>query len=1139
MKKILYILLTVVLLMTSMACVIPTPQITEKDTSPFQRPRTPQNVKVISGQPDRITISWDHQDDASGFIVYGAKISEIGQGLKQVARVRENLDTVDLLLKNAAFDASQSYVFTVRAFKQFEGSSEILYSLDSAKVEGAFAPSRVDLNVALTNDSVRLYYNSPNLYSGLNSSQATRPLYNAKFTILYKDVLSETGWVEPSSVAAVVDFEEPNLYTSLNINTEQFIEGRRYLFKVIMDIEQPDGSFYSIPSKEIELIVSGDMLPTPITADRITVSQGDSLESVTVAWTIPEWTYDVSRENSYFKIQRSTNGAIWDDLVDEISTKTHDPRIVGDLAGMECSFVDTDVEVGQKYQYRITNAAQNKDEIAEDKFEQGFYIQDEVPESSLPGYLYDPILEFFTGTWTKTSVGSKPAADLSFEWKLKNNNGLEGLTWELYKVELRAGFDNYISGSIQEIGVVADQDVYTHAGYQEVYDGSMYSSYYYALVMRHNGNIYKTFDLVADFGASGDLVLGVFKPVPADKPLINVTNVSNDRNEKIVITWTVLRPEGYDPANYTYHYKFNDENSAYTEFTSIENTGDTYTAVIDGISETDVKGIYIKVDAGTSVDIPEVYIPERMFTGKILSIPSDLVIKSYKTDSGKVFLEWTGGEFTVTEDLEYCYGVREYKSSAAWTTRPIADINSRKIEVEEGLVQEGNLYEFNIIAHNSKDLADETVEAVNKSLLLPIISDVTASKGESETQVFVRWTDTTTDVSYKVYRYGEDKAATIEELSQVDNPIRISGNNREYTDMNPVPEKPYYTVSVVKDGIEGVAQSKFNTAENNVKGMEYNNMGYVFGLVEFKPVVESYLDDTTNHLRNYFSISFKADPAAETYTITDGLMTHTYRIADFKKSASDENLYSNGMLPSEIGYAVYDTLTGEFRANLRFANLDDDLSIKGLNVTASNSKVSKIQPVTGIARRDLDKYDYIYIANGKLDSVLGLANDKFDRDWWGGTNVGQSSARKYGDIAKDKFHVTSISKYDGSAPGTLEFWEYTGSVIPSVALKTDTGRKIELQCVSAEDAGYLGTDPLTEIGSNPDKNTLKIYVPEKIYMDNVEVKYEPAWITYNKISAEGGTSGHYKVKIGDGDTVMVLNDENVIRKIKVERASWI
>ena len=1124
--------------MTSMSCVIPAPQITEKETSPFQRPRTPQNVKVISGQPDRITISWDHQDDATGFVVYGARISEIGNGFNQVARVRENLDSVDLLLKNADFDASQSYVFTVRAFKQFEGSSEILYSLDSNKVEGAFAPSRVDLNVALTNDSVKLYYNSPNLYSGLNSSQSTRPLYNAKFTVLYKDLMADTDWVKPSSVASIVNFEEPNLYTSLNINTERFIEGRRYLFKVIMDIEQPDGSFHSIPSKEIELIVSGDMLPTPITTDRITVSQGESLESITVEWTIPEWTYNVSRENSYFKIQRSTNGAIWDDLVDEISTKTHDPRIVGDPAGMECSFIDTNVEVGQKYLYRIVNAAQNKDEISEDKFEQGFYIQDEVPESSLPGYLYEPVLESFTGTWTKTSVDSKPAADLSFEWKLKNNNGFDGLSWELYKVELRAGFDNYIQGSIMQMDVVADQDVYNHVGYQEVYDGSLYSSYYYALVMKHNGNIYKTFDLVADFGESGDLVLGVFKPVPADKPLIDAISVSNDRNEKIVITWTVQRPEGYDPAKYTYHYKFNAEDSEYAEFTSIEHSDDTYTAVIDGITETGEKGIYIKVDAGTSLDIPEVYIPERMFTGNILSIPSDLVINAYKTDAGKVFLEWVGGEFTVTDDLEYSYGVREYKSSAPWTTRPIADINSRKIEVEEGLVSDGKLYEFNILAHNKKDQPSEIVEAENKSLLLPIISDVTASKGESETQVFVRWTDTSADVVYKVYRYGKDKASTLEELSQVDNPIRISGNNREYTDMNPVPEKPYYTVSIVKDGFEGVVQSKFNTVENNIKGTEYENMGYVFGLVELKPVAESYLDETTNHLRNYFTISFKADPAVNAYALTDGMNTHTYSIADFRKMDATGVMYSNGMTPDEIGYATFDTLTGEFRANVRFSNLDNDLSIKGLKVIASNSKVSKTQPVTGIARRDLDKYDYIYIANGKLNDVLGSANNAFNKDWWGGTDVFQSSARKHGDIVKDGFHVTSIAGVGGNTDGTLEFWEYKGSFITSVSIKTDEGRKITLQCVSGGDAGYLGTDPLTEIGHNPDENFLKVYVPEKIYMDNVEIKYESALITYNNISAEGGTSGQYKVQIGNGDTVMVPNDENILMKIKVERANW-
>ena len=1111
-KKLTYLLMSLALIMSMLSCEVPAPDIPDKGKVPFQRPQTPQNVQVVSGQPDRITISWDHQDDATGFIIYGSRISDIGTGMKPVARVRENVDTVDLMLRNADYDASQSYIFMVRAYKQFEGSSDILYSLDSAKKEGAFAPSRIDLNVALTKEKVKIYYNSPNLYSGLNSTQDITPLYNAKFTVMYKDVIGDDGWVEPSTVSSSVNYEEPTLYTELVINDEQFLEGRRYLFKVIMDIEQPDGSFYTITSKEVELIVSGDMLPSPVRD--ISVSQGTSLSAITVNWVIPPWTYPVSRDNSYFTIERSEDdGKNWHVVLDEISTLTHDERITSG-ENNECSFIDSEVTLDRNYLYRITNAA-----VADmENPDKSLYMQDEVPVSSTPGYLYRPDInsDSLIGTWNTVldAEGKPTSANVTFAWNFTNPYEGVDITWGIRSIKYVPGLDAEI-GDVHPIAVNAEGSAYCSANpYSEVYEGTMYAKYYYALVMQINGVDYYQTALFKFPETSGDLILGKLIPVPENQPLIEGLTASTDRYGKVVLNWTVKQyPQFTEP--YVYQYKFrNDAEYKTMEAVSgrdvVEGESITFEIPVDPsicVAET-LGNIYVKVSSGLSAFIPgdglrceSIHLPK----------PEAIDLRAYFEAEGEYKVVWNKVDFHSSENIQYGYEL--YRNDVLLKTEEIVDITSGLLNLDASLIDDpsANLFKVILYATNS-NFTEEGKAVSDTAVLLPVIKGINASKGTFEDKVNVEWTACSIPgVTYNVYRYGED----INDRTLVGN---VAGNSISDTAFDET--KPNYTVAAVAGEFEGLLQKQFADVKNPLGMLEPENKGYLFGIPEFAPVVVSHISDA-GELKPYVTVELTPDKFISDYEIigAEGDITYKFKLADFAENG--ETYIANGKDPEAIGYARYDFVENKAYFNVAFTILDEDLTVSKISVKGSNGTSMHTVFATGEARRALTALDYANIFNAELKTVIGAADTTFGGDWYGGTGWNDYAAKEFTSPGVKINNTSSDWWQDNGYPGFMNFTSYDGA---SAILNSLSN--ISLVSTNGGKAGYLDIDPLNTIGLNGNNNTT-VNLKFDHMLDGNPIVYKDAEIAidniskYDKDGNAGKWSGSYIVTIKGQSSVRV------------------
>ena len=153
MKKCLHLVLFLVFLLS--ACEMSVPPLSDGSSILFQRPSVPENLKAESGYSDRIKLSWDSVENATGYVVYGSRISEIGEGLKNLGVVYSNDSNFTYSSAGVSVSLNQSYVFSVVAMSEFSGSENtILYSDYSSRVEGSFAPSAINLHVVATESSV-------------------------------------------------------------------------------------------------------------------------------------------------------------------------------------------------------------------------------------------------------------------------------------------------------------------------------------------------------------------------------------------------------------------------------------------------------------------------------------------------------------------------------------------------------------------------------------------------------------------------------------------------------------------------------------------------------------------------------------------------------------------------------------------------------------------------------------------------------------------------------------------------------------------------------------------------------------------------------------------------------------------------
>lgn len=1103
MKKKATFLLFLFTAILAVSCELAAPDIPESGTEPYQRPSTPMDVKVVSGQPDQITISWNHVAEATGFVIYGTRISDVSNGMQPMGRVPSNADSFTLKKSGIDIDSDQSYLFSVRAFKQFPGTTKVLESQDSAKVEGAFAPTEIAIAASLTKSAVEIYWNSPNLYSGYNISHNPRPLYNARFTLHYGPSLeSEENWKQFPDEGAQVDYSHPLLSKELVINDEQFLEGQKYSFYTVMDIEQPDGTFHSVKSDVIELLVSGDMIPSPIKGDSILVTQGDEIGAILVSWTIPRWVYPVDRSNSYFKVERAESGSdSWATLVDEISTQTHDDAIVSTSTedGDVMVFSDSLAEPGTKYVYRITNSATDQKGV--------LYVQDDLPESSKEAYLFDPQVEM-SAKWKANE--QRTVADASFSWTVDSSSFAEDFTWRISRAVV------YPEQQDVEVSVVKDQIAFTETSFEfsEEFAGKTYATYMYALsLVDRNGDEYKSFGLFPF--DSPDQILGTSFPVPDSKPLVSNLSASVNKANKISISWSENIYEGSPSSPYTYYYSL--DGGEYLELGNVPGSTSA-TIAYDKPGNVDIVLKVVSADGMVYFTAP--------FTGRILVLPDESSIIAVKGGDGTAQLFW---DASVAEGgARYYYQVRKLSDpDDSWGTQyyEIPDFASGSCLLDQEAFPDSSTYIVRLAAEGSDDDSQNRMIYSAGTVVLAAVDGIRASKGDYVDRIVLEWNALEGVSGYNIYRGTEadamEKIATVGEVSS-------------YEDTDVSRNATYlYSVSAVVGDYEGVVQSAFGEDENHIGQMEAANRGYLFSYVDPAASATSYIGEDGKLEKPYFTVEFNIDPSISKYRIGIPDESMEIDVATLTKVGSEGMTYSNSKGSDEAGYVEFDFASGRAKANVQIRRLETDLSNSGVKLAGSHNQLSTAEiEIAGEKRRALDAYDYIYLFNIELNAIISYVDSsQFNGDWWGDSSFG--SAQTY---TGDGYYVeTSSSAVMSSTmrPGFIRFDGYNDSE-RSIRIATMNNQTVELLARNGYGevdglAGYLGVDPLDVIGTNKTGNLTSITLEGDYKLDGIPVIYDSATICLDEVKVAGG-SGRYHVTIGDAGSVTIDESDQVIVK---------
>ena len=664
-KQLLIVLLIIIVTVLSVSCPASPPTIEDSNSSLYQKPPTPQNVKATNGYDGLIRISWDPVEDVDGYIILGSKSSEFDNGLTQFDIVT-GADTALYTLEagNRNVDVNQSYIFSVVSYKIYNKTERVL-SDNSTYVEGSFAPSELSFHAIINDYYIYLYWMSPTLYKQYYTG-GSELLYDADFVVSYgkssEPVAEWTDLDETDNNSGVTP------WLSQRIETNWLDQEEEYSFHVTMNIKNEEGTqISSLTSSDVSFEILSEMGTSPI---KPLEASTDRIDGIELTWKIPHWTNGATRDNSYFTIQRTKSGSSnWETLVDETQGLVHSNLI--EMEGEELHYLDTNVVAGDKYIYRIRNTA------TDDKNNQYTHV-DSLFEPSNPGSLFELNVISKEGTWTPDTSNFN-AADVSISWSWDNTLP-EGLRWNLVKVETDVEGDKLESNvDIRSANIVDNKLTITFK--ESLKDDLSFRKYSYYLNL-YNGD--KLFGEYGDiqFTSDSQLTLGN-----------TLTAASGDDLNTIILQW--LPDAVIDGQSYSYGYREPngswtkvpfDINSQYIEFIRPEGSGNEFEFQLY-IGDTAVSNILVR-----NFIIPAVNVKASKGTVEDeITVSWDVVDGA---DGYEIFYSASGNDNSYSSTGIEKYGNRNsstfihdagYFNIKAY----VYDINGNKIYTELGSIAEG------------------------------------------------------------------------------------------------------------------------------------------------------------------------------------------------------------------------------------------------------------------------------------------------------------------------------------------------------------------------------------------------------------------------------------------------------------------
>ena len=522
------------------ACPASPPNIEDSDSSLYQKPETPQNVKATNGYKDVIRITWDPVEDVDGYIILGCRSSDFDKGLTQfdiVSGATSSIYTFDATKSNV--DVNQSYIFSVVSYKIYN-NTERVRSDNSIYTEGSFAPSELSFHAIINDYYVYLYWMSPTLYRQYYTG-GNELLYDAEFIVSYG--LSS----EPVSAWRTITSVDNNSgvipWLSQRFETNNLEQKKEYSFHVTMNIKDEAGSTVSsITSSDVTFTALSNMGTTPINDLTATT---DEIDGIHLSWTLPPWNGKENPDNSYFTIERAISGTNnWEVLVDEADGLVHSKDISYDSEEQtyRYSYIDENVEAGDKFIYRVQNTAVDEKNNRYTHTESMF-----VPSNE--GCLWALEVSSINGTWTP-SADNPNSADVSISWDI-NSDLKPGLSWKLTRIETDK------DGGERESEVDAEfttSDKKVTVNFKETLseEDLSYREYSYHLSVYSTGN-----KLFGEYGEAA------FAVEPQQTLGNTLTAINGEDLNKIILTWM---PEGIiEGKDYSYGWKTQNESTWHKE----------------------------------------------------------------------------------------------------------------------------------------------------------------------------------------------------------------------------------------------------------------------------------------------------------------------------------------------------------------------------------------------------------------------------------------------------------------------------------------------------------------------------------------------------------------------------------------------
>ncbi len=1130
-------------------------------TIPYEKPKAPANLTATRGNLDSITLSWDAVDNADRYYIYGIKASDFGSkeldyyNSSNSTNITFNKDGSSNGLDKINIDfADESYIFAVTARVNYGSPTDNLFSENSDYAEGCFAPSSIDMYAVVTYDSLLIYWSVPNLFSVLSSAASPEALYTPEFTLQYR----MQDWSEWRSIAKD-DYDsslEPWEFESVDLNTRKYdiAYGKNCYFRVQMQILDGNGGGSILPqaivSEEHEVLIDTSLIPDPV--ENLTASKGSYTDHIEVSWTIPAWGLDVSRDNSYFTVERRIegSGSDWTTLVDEFAAKDQLDEIVLQDDGVTLVFndrfdpSDADAPVrGERYEYRIINTVKSLSDEGEE-----YYYQQETDDAAVSsaGWLYsfDSSIEL-AGTWNPDESNQTAAVHLD----------VSALSAELpsdleYSVERRvfhAKKNEYATENIPVIMPDVSGSVSIEDFTESVADkcdlcgisGSEHRYEYYLVVRYRDGGALFEDSRVRFVFDTDPLSIGE----EVKEFMITSFTASRDYVDSILIEWEAINIPDEGIVSYEYSIDNNDE---WQQITTQEGLS-SYCIPSDMLPEKESGDYTIAFHA---VIGDETYAAPATAAGRPLDISGVTLTASSGTFSDKILVDWDENDDSFVDSSDVVYTLLINGVPADGFSYKYTDYS---YTTDDTSVY-GNDVSFRISAHNVKQgegFVSETEETVGYILPVPKITSV--SKGDSGTEIDVVWDGQWADKvgGYNLYIFNE----RVSEIGDAVPAAELSSAEISATIPNLDQGKDYYfyiTALSPGDEVERAESLVFTGYEKSVENilpgqLEYVNMGYLFDRTAITDITasESYTEENgISYVNDYFTITFPANRTVKSYTVIGGEKEYegtseTYDLSDLEFEYDEaRGIYTHGN-SGETKYFSYDPAKtdeapyGTITINTATGILNDDFEVDSVNVRGygenSLSTDTQVVPLDGISR-GMNAYDYINVFNQVINAALHEISElKFEGDWCHYSGV---DFNKKDDYVTDFLFARQASTWWASAG--------TGGIIRFTGYNPSTDNPLErydinVELTSAGDIPFvpeagssLETNALNWIG-NENKTAspaINMVINETVMIGSRACYFRPTDVTiyYMNISGkydEDTDTTYYEHLIVDGEDITI------------------